>query len=510
MYIVIRPFPAHTDKQTNKFDRSFLLKQVFSKLVFFNFKTTTMVYHRIESGCDDINERDYNLGDDLNCIYQSERRYFQYTLLQNNVRFIKVYNCNGNDNHEREYFVFKLGHLTTNSQILYAICEENDNRDRFSSNKNQAWCCSMIGTINELFEFIYSQLESKTDNFNFDYRDYNLFCQVINDETNTSINTNINTNSNTYTSLSTYTLMNCNGENKDVDTCNLKFNPYYDYNTNIKQIKRLCKRAMTGGNYKTFNSNGLNNRTGNRNVNGLTEKETKGDYLIRLEELLSTTRDKLLFVKIPQSIEMAFKFARKYPQAVLTQVFIDEEKGNICYELLLVAEISHTIKGKNGITVEEKYYKFGVPIVTRKTTIVRRAEINKTQSCTSGEITSNKQCTTTKNNNYNNCNKSNLKTTDRKKQRKKQKQRQKGKEKEKTTKLSNLKHGGGEYFYMAKNFLTPTMVSDNIELSMFDNCSKNTQNNNANLYWMKCAANDNLSFYKQIDKYWYNNNNDIC
>lgn len=123
-----------------------------------------------------------------------------------------------------------------------------------------------------MFEFIYSQLQlqSKTDNFNFNYRDYNLFCEVINDETNTNINTNINTNGNTDTCLTT--LMNCNGETKDVDTsCNLMFNAYYDYNTNIKQIKRLCKRAMTGG--KTFN-NGLNNRTGNRNVN-MTEKETK-------------------------------------------------------------------------------------------------------------------------------------------------------------------------------------------------------------------------------------------
>ena len=82
-----------------------------------------MVYHRIESGCDDINERDYNLNDDLNCIYQYERRYFQYTLLQNIVKFIKIYNFNGNGNgkSEKEYFVFKLNHLTTNSQILYVI-----------------------------------------------------------------------------------------------------------------------------------------------------------------------------------------------------------------------------------------------------------------------------------------------------------------------------------------------------------------------------------------------------
>ena len=74
--------------------------------------------------------------------------------------------------------------------------------------------------------------------------------------------------------------------------------------------------------------------------------------------MMNIDRDYLIHNQICQSIEIAFEFARKYPQTVLTQMYINEGECKVGYELVLLAEIADLNNSR--------FYKFGVPIIQEK------------------------------------------------------------------------------------------------------------------------------------------------
>ena len=117
---------------------------------------------------------DYAQSISLQSLYQFEARFFQCSLLRNNVLFITDYNhrhsnsnsnfdCNStsynyyydsnvcNVNNGKRYMIFKFGRASIENGAIYAICEENN---RFPM--QQPWHCKYVMTYDELVQFFNS------------------------------------------------------------------------------------------------------------------------------------------------------------------------------------------------------------------------------------------------------------------------------------------------------------------------------------------------------------------
>ena len=93
----------------------------FKKMVFFSLKTTETLSEKLYGYQNYANRKA-----DLQGLYHFEAKYFQYCVLQNNVRFIKDVSKN------IEYFVFKFGH----SKHVYHSSREYEMYLKLQHNQN--------------------------------------------------------------------------------------------------------------------------------------------------------------------------------------------------------------------------------------------------------------------------------------------------------------------------------------------------------------------------------------
>ena len=175
--------------------------------------------------------------------------------------------------------------------------------------------------------------------------------------------------------------------------------------------------------------------------------ETKYDYLNKICQMMKINRYYLLHNKISDAIEGAFQFAQQHPETALTQMYVNETECKIGYELVLLAEIADLDNNQ--------FYKFGVPI-------------GKHQKC------------------------------------------------------DRQRANSSQWYYIARTILTPFMAVNNIRLNLIanggyvgndrdcgchsfgckdDNCNHDCKN------WLESISDHNISFYMQIDPYWYCDDN---
>ena len=305
---------------------------IFKKLVFFSLQNTSMLNQRVN--CNIGNMCQCACGNygtlkrfDLQALYRFEAKFFQYSMLRNNIRFIKNYQTN------KEYMIFKFGHSkkvcskknnrNSNSVALFAICEENDRWPRA-----QPWHCKHVVKLDQLLNF------------------FSAMC-LHSHHRPTNNNTN-STNSNDNKQRSEKRMWSDRFDhvlspmysNVSDNVVHKRYNNKYDYKTNLKQVMRMLHHG--------FKEHDMQEKYGNKHTS-----ETKYDYLNKICRIMKIDRQKLFNI-LGLSIENAFKFAQRYPETVLTQVYIDETNCSIGYEMVLLAEIED-VKRK-------KVYKFGVPV----------------------------------------------------------------------------------------------------------------------------------------------------
>ena len=278
----------------------------FKNYVFFSNRLTSKLQQRLGSICSGI---------DYQTLYQFEARKFQYSLIMGDLRIVKDYKkgC--------DYLVFKFGRSNCNNTSFYGICERNDRHPL-----KQPWCCQYILTLNEMIEFF--GLDNKNTNRNKNGQIEFLKLMKITDKcVFKKFDCNIGYNSNT---------------NK---IGRMLKHGFYDYQKGLKKRQEMELRSC-------------NHRNNKKNKNGNTRKKLKNEdkfsYLNYICEMMNLSNVKELLEILSESIENAFLFAQKYPQTVLTHAYIDEESGNVSFELVLLAEIFDSFNNK--------YYKFGVPI----------------------------------------------------------------------------------------------------------------------------------------------------
>ena len=188
---ILKKYKYKYQNNTYNFDRGSNIAEIFKKLVFFSVKRTQSLQNKLGP---------FGLKFNLTELYQFEARYFQYSLIKNNILFIRQYgtiennNINGDDfncNHKqknhnlnvnkstnkyctyantniiskvnhnckttcKQLMIFKFGCACPNgggrtSLQLFGVCEENN---RFPD--QQPWHCKHVLYKHELFDFLSS------------------------------------------------------------------------------------------------------------------------------------------------------------------------------------------------------------------------------------------------------------------------------------------------------------------------------------------------------------------
>ena len=342
---------------------------IFKKMVFFSLKGSESlrdkIYYNYHSSRSHKRFDKQLQTESVQSLYQFEAKYFQCSVLLHNVRFIK--DLFGN----REFLVFKFGHgkhlhynrnYNKNSHKnkhlsrvpLYGVCEMNN---RFWDGA-QPWHCRWIMTLDEMIRFF----NIKNDNV------------VLNKNTGFNVKENCPDFDSQHARKQFAKILSMNAtpilhkaslrsrdarciSSTDSGCGNEQYNSKLGYRANLKEIKIKLLHGFGEHDAYMFAGARSKKRKSKQTLTRRNQTETKYDYLDKLSKILNIGRNDLLNEILGNSIENAFKFAQKHPETVLTQVYICEAERKIEYELVLLAEIQDE---KNN-----KFYKFGVPIVKR-------------------------------------------------------------------------------------------------------------------------------------------------
>ena len=289
---------------------------------------------------------------DPNRVFQFESRYFQYSLLQNKITFIHTRqeqkrknnnnhnnryfkndyskNVSGNNNNNNgknnnnhkgdftitEYLVFRFWHSTKDNSPIFGIAKRTDDGN-CGGHIYQPWQCIDIVEHRQMLEYF------GLSNANISSR--NEFLSLL------------------PTPVECY--------NKPFNnSISCEFNPNFHKIGGI--LRRGYQRYREGLMWDNFNDNDNNYRGNNSRM--VRKNEPKFEYLDGIAMEMGISFDELI-EKILSSITKAFKFARKNPEHVLTQAYIDEQNCQIFYESVLLAEITDYNTMKT--------YTLGVPVV---------------------------------------------------------------------------------------------------------------------------------------------------
>ena len=110
---------------------------IFTDFLFFNHKATDALCGKLGLSLDVCDKQL------TQAIYQFEARHFQYSVLRKNIRFVKDYR----ENNEKEYMIFRFGHVTQQNESVYGICQRNNRRGQ------QPWMCQHLLTCVEMLRF---------------------------------------------------------------------------------------------------------------------------------------------------------------------------------------------------------------------------------------------------------------------------------------------------------------------------------------------------------------------
>ena len=289
---------------------------IFKKMVFLSLKGTQSLCHKLK-----INH--VNKKEDLQGLYHFEAKYFQYSILRHNVRFIKDLSQN------KEYFVFKFGHVTRVQ--LYGVCEVNNRFYRGA----QPWHCRSIVTLKQMMDnFGITNVNHHGGSEHTSPCPCQKFAAILSmtRPSSSSVSTN----------------------KSQSESNNKRYDSNLGYKINFREIKNKLIHGYEEHDSK-IQQQWRQYYNSNKNAKTRNQVETKYDYLDKIATMMKIDRAQLLNIKLGAAIKNAFEFVTKYPQTALTQVYIGETERKIEYELVLLAEIPDV---KN-----EKFYKFGVPVV---------------------------------------------------------------------------------------------------------------------------------------------------
>ena len=343
---------------------------IFTEFLFFSHKATDTLCEKLGLSKDTC---------DTQSIYQFEARYFQYSVLGKRIRFCK-------DNRKgKEYMIFKFGRISqVTDTALYAICEENNR------SQQQPWMCQHIFTLKEMVKFfgLHEQALNVQQGFldgmriktNCVSRVFNVDCECRprTEKIGNMLESNYQQYLKDLAVRNGGSIVNFNNSNNNInsdsdDLVSTRSNSSnysgtrsvsLDSDSNSVCSSRSMKSARSNGGYS-----GKKHGYGNKNEFKI-KNEDKFTFLEKIcremglglglgfQHTFGYSFHRLpreLIVILRESIEDAIKFARKYPNTVLTQAYINEENGKISYELVLLGEICNKSM--------DKYYKFAVPIV---------------------------------------------------------------------------------------------------------------------------------------------------
>ena len=238
------------------YNRKSRIADIFKKLVFFSLKQTQSLQNKLGI---------FGQQFDLTELYQFEARYFQYSLIKNNILFIHQYTSDSDtklsfnsqvndrvgDNFNKQFMIFKFGCSThvhgVPSTSLFGVCEEND---RFPD--QQPWYCKYVFYSHELFDFL-SQL-MRNSKSKIDRNDCSLkFC--CQSDQNHASHQNITTQD-----WGSSCSDNCSSNSGDQDdilsnsSSNLSFSFNFNLNFNVNSTVNVNKRQV-GSNCANNNNN---------------------------------------------------------------------------------------------------------------------------------------------------------------------------------------------------------------------------------------------------------------
>ena len=437
---------------------------------------------------------------DLTELYKFESRYFQCSLLHNNILFVNDYRYHRDNNNlskskYKRYMIFRFGRSQRDSP-LFAVCDENN---RFP--KQQPWHCKFILTTKELLQFLCQSPNLSSQSI--------CQCESI-AHTALPMHKNLQSNYFAESTLNSHSHPQSHSHGchlhviekelllmkSRVPVIDKKYNPTFRYRANTQLI--ICKlyegfrrydanarnlknnnskkRIHNHGNYGIHRTRGdhhNHNHNGGVNSNLMSKSKilNKFDYLEYLRLTLCVDRQ-LLLNKLNIAIKNAFLFVRKYPSTALTQAYIDANQCKISYELVILAELRY----------KKKYFKFGVPLGVTDIICsnynykycdyknINGNNVNNINNNVNIGINNIRMHTLNNNNNNDNNNDNN--------------------------------NNNNSKCYFAQNILSPYMVMNNVRLNSTNGILPENS-------WIseKYVNNDNLSFYNQYDLSFHHYNN---